>query len=61
MDNCQHCGWPLEQPYEIVSRHLTSEGILVYTRCACGTLQARLLGWRHPGRVISPCQAGPER
>lgn len=52
MDTCWNCGWPLAQPYEIVSRHLTSEGILVYTRCACGVLRARLHGWVHARQAI---------
>jgi hypothetical protein len=28
--------------YEVLSRHLTSEGVVSYTRCACGRLQMRV-------------------
>ncbi len=39
--HCPCCGWPEADPYEIVSRHETSEGTVVYTRCVCGRLQVR--------------------
>jgi hypothetical protein len=39
--HCPCCGWPDADPYEIVSRHETSEGTVVYTRCVCGRLQVR--------------------
>lgn len=45
---CRRCGWPEEQPYETVSRHHTSTGVIVYTRCACGLLQVR--SYPHQGR-----------
>jgi hypothetical protein len=38
---CPQCGWPESVPYETVSRHLTSTGMIVYTRCVCGRLQVR--------------------
>ncbi|WP_326808736.1 MULTISPECIES: hypothetical protein [unclassified Streptomyces] len=38
---CAACGWPLRDPYTVVSRHPVTEGVIVYTRCACGTLR----GW----------------
>ena len=40
-DKCRRCGWPESEPYETVSRHLTSTGMIVYTRCFCGLLQVR--------------------
>lgn len=40
-ERCAYCGWPEAEPYEVVSRHDTSEGTVVYTRCACGRLQVR--------------------
>lgn len=40
-DVCGHCGWPEADPYEVASRHATSEGVIVYTRCVCGALQVR--------------------
>lgn len=40
---CPNCGWPQREPYEIVSRHRTSSGVVVYTRCMCGALQVRLV------------------
>jgi hypothetical protein len=39
---CVKCGWPLHDPYQIVSRHPVADGTVVYTRCACGTLRAWL-------------------
>lgn len=38
---CPQCGWPDAQPYQVVSRHPTTEGVIVYSRCACGRLQVR--------------------
>ncbi|MFD0776256.1 hypothetical protein ACFQZ2_20170 [Streptomonospora algeriensis] len=40
---CPDCGWPESEIYQVVSRHLTSTGMVVYTRCACGRLQVRSL------------------
>ncbi len=39
---CRYCGWPEQETYEVVSRHRTSEGTVVYSRCACGALQVRV-------------------
>ncbi|WP_219419431.1 hypothetical protein [Pseudonocardia nigra] len=57
---CRHCGWPEQEPYEVVSRHVTSQGVIVYSRCACGRLQVR----RHDrvvlqARTPTPGVAGP--
>ena len=41
MDECPRCGWPQSDVYEVLSRHLTSEGVVTYTRCACGMVQMR--------------------
>ncbi|MBV2365666.1 hypothetical protein ACFPZ0_14875 [Streptomonospora nanhaiensis] len=49
---CPDCGWPEADVYQVVSRHPTSTGMLLYTRCACGRLQVRAL--RVPG-VGRPC------
>jgi hypothetical protein len=38
-DFCPRCGWPTAEPFEVVSRHVTSEGMIVWSRCACGRLQ----------------------
>ncbi|MHA6618818.1 hypothetical protein [Pseudonocardia sp. DLS-67] len=38
-DVCPVCGWPTTEPYQVVSRHRTSEGMIVWSRCACGSLQ----------------------
>lgn len=43
MSECPYCGWPDDEPVRDVSRHPTAEGALVWTRCACGSLQARVL------------------
>ncbi|MGW1024581.1 hypothetical protein ACWD4J_12870 [Streptomyces sp. NPDC002577] len=48
-NHCPHCGWPETQPYEVVSRHATTQGLTVWTRCACGSLQVRVV--RHPDRA----------
>ncbi|WP_067548090.1 hypothetical protein [Nocardia crassostreae] len=40
--HCEHCGWPDSQPFETLSRHRTSEGVVTYTRCACGSVRMRL-------------------
>jgi hypothetical protein len=39
---CPVCAWPLDEPYEVVSRHVTSEGIVTYSRCACGEMRVGL-------------------
>jgi hypothetical protein len=39
---CPACAWPLDEPYEVVSRHATSEGVVTYTRCACGEMRVTL-------------------
>ena len=38
---CPGCSWPDSDVYEIVSRHLTSDGVVTYSRCACGRMQVR--------------------
>lgn len=40
--HCSNCGWPTNQPFQVLSRHRTSEGIVVYTRCACGVVRMQL-------------------
>ncbi|MBE1463536.1 hypothetical protein [Kibdelosporangium phytohabitans] len=40
---CPHCGWPDSEPCSVLSRHVTPEGQTVRTRCACGSLQVRLI------------------
>jgi hypothetical protein len=39
LELCSRCGWPVGQPFEIVSRHRTSEGVVTWTRCPCGQLR----------------------
>ncbi|MER5177449.1 hypothetical protein ABT009_03570 [Streptomyces sp. NPDC002896] len=48
-NHCPHCGWPDAQPYEVLSRHATAQGQTVWTRCACGSLQVRVV--RHSDRA----------
>jgi hypothetical protein len=38
-DTCPCCGWPTAEPFQVVSRHVTSEGTITWSRCACGRLQ----------------------
>lgn len=42
--HCPCCGWPTDQPFQIVSRHDTSEGPMVWVRCACGRLSVEPAG-----------------
>jgi hypothetical protein len=42
MSQCPYCGWPDGTPVRDLSRHPTEEGVLSWTRCACGSVQARL-------------------
>ncbi|MBT2422503.1 hypothetical protein J7F01_31240 [Streptomyces sp. ISL-22] len=50
---CPHCGWPDgTDPYRVVSRHTTAAGSTVWTRCACGSLQVRVVDARGM-RVVS--------
>ncbi|MEV5751439.1 hypothetical protein AB0L00_26760 [Actinoallomurus sp. NPDC052308] len=42
MSECPTCGWPGSDVYEVLSRHLTSEGVVTYSRCVCGEVQVRL-------------------
>lgn len=38
-----HCGSTLADGYDVVSRHRTTEGVIVYARCrVCEALQVRL-------------------
>lgn len=40
---CPYCGRPDADPFQVVSRHRTSTGQTVWTRCGCGSLQMRVL------------------
>ena len=40
------------EQYEVVSRHTTSEGVLVYLRSPSGDLQARLYRWTGGDQVF---------
>lgn len=39
---CEQCGLPRPESVDILSRHRTSRGLIVYTRCICGLLEAWL-------------------
>lgn len=40
---CPHCGWPDgAEPFQVVSCHTTAAGSTAWTRCGCGSLQARV-------------------
>lgn len=39
---CRRCGLPVDHLSEAVSRHRTSDGTVIYTRCVCGLLQVWL-------------------
>jgi hypothetical protein len=40
---CPHCGRPDAQVCQVVSRHATANGMTVWLRCGCGSLQVRLI------------------
>jgi hypothetical protein len=42
VNQCPSCGWPQSEVYQVLSRHLTSEGLVTYTRCVCGAVQMRV-------------------
>jgi hypothetical protein len=39
---CPTCAWPVSESYEVISRHVTSDGIVTYSRCVCGEVRIRL-------------------
>jgi hypothetical protein len=40
---CPHCGWSDADPFHVLSRHHTVDGLTTWVRCACGSLQVWLL------------------
>jgi hypothetical protein len=53
---CSACGWTDDDGAAVVSRHHTSEGVVVWTRCVCGAVRARLhrLGPAEPVAFADP-------
>lgn len=53
---CPACGWTDDDGAAVVSRHHTSEGVVVWTRCVCGAVRARLhrLGPAEPVACADP-------
>ncbi|MFD7506183.1 hypothetical protein [Streptomyces sp. NPDC059850] len=39
--------------HTIVSRHTTSEGVVVWTRCGCGRLQMALIPYGARGKALA--------
>ena len=60
MDECPRCGWPRSEIYKVLSRHLTSEGVVIYTRCACGEVQVRVRPFGG-GEVVAAGSSGDAR
>jgi hypothetical protein len=65
VESCLSCGWPTAEPYEIVSRHMTSEGLIMWTRCVCGRLEVRrgdslLLRWTRAPADHCGSRSGPD-
>lgn len=66
MSTCPYCGWPDDDTYAVVSRHRTPDGETVWTRCACGSLQVRVVGAGgvvisargRPSREVARCEGG---
>jgi RNase P subunit RPR2 len=50
---CRRCDRPVDQSNELVSRHRTSEGTVVYTRCACGLLHVWLDAEPRSARLVA--------
>lgn len=56
MTTCPYCSWPDSEPTDVLSEHRTAEGLTVWSRCPCGSLQVRLaaaggvrlLAWGRP-------------
>lgn len=42
MSTCPYCSWPDSEPIDVLSEHRTAEGLTMWTRCPCGSLQVRL-------------------
>lgn len=42
MTTCPYCSWPDSQPAAVLSEHRIAEGVTIWTRCACGSLQVRV-------------------
>ncbi|MFJ3036966.1 hypothetical protein [Streptomyces tendae] len=56
---CPHCGWPDgAEPFQVLSAHPTGAGGTLWTRCACGSLQARVVD-DHGTRVVSRGRPAP--
>ncbi|QWF80329.1 hypothetical protein [Amycolatopsis sp. CA-230715] len=52
MATCPSCALPADRPFTEVSRHTTSEGIVVYSTCVCGEALVHLIPHRfEPLRV----------
>jgi len=41
MGHCPYCGWADAKPFHTLSRHCTHQGLTVWTRCVCGSVQVR--------------------
>lgn len=41
---CPHCGWSDSDPFHVLSRHPTADGLTAWIRCACGSLQVWQFG-----------------
>ncbi|MPY81282.1 MAG: hypothetical protein GEV04_23275 [Actinophytocola sp.] len=43
MASCTYCSRPDYLPARVLSIHRTADGLTVWTRCRCGSLQARVV------------------
>lgn len=53
--NGEHCCRCLVEVHRVISRHITSEGLVVYSRCGCGALHMQLID--EPALVASSTPA----
>lgn len=53
---CSGCGSLDAGIVELISRHAFSQGLVYYTRCACGALQVRYPPSPYPARSVIACR-----
>ncbi|MGH8792713.1 MAG: hypothetical protein ACRDXX_08715 [Stackebrandtia sp.] len=63
-DHCPLCALRMTEVLEMVSRHRTTRGVVVYARCACGRLSVWLESATVEARPIThprPAKKAPTR
>jgi hypothetical protein len=52
-ERCGQCGRLRTHAVQILSRHTTSDGVVVYSECICGRLEARLYPVGNEATVVA--------